>query len=249
MPANPNARLLAALAVLAPSACLAQSFNIDLDIVSTAVGANAVGAPSSSFGAAASQPGFWNAVQNSTATNVTAPITLNNLAGSPTGVTINMSNNAPNGFAHWSYFPGANTGDFALLLNDCHVVNNSPLPNITNTYTFNGLQPGIYDVITYGVRPLPGQSSTRVDVAGAGIQNITGPMPGNAFALGVTHSWHTLTITGSSITVTVDRDPLNPSVGAYINGFQLHHTPVPTPGSGALLGAAGLLATRRRRRA
>ena len=239
---------LLTLAAMPASLCLAQSFNIDLDIVSTAIGANANGAPAPTFPGAASQPGFWNAVQNQTTTTVTSPITLNNLAGAPTGATINMSNNAPNGFAHWSYFPGVNTGDFARLLNDCHVVNNSPLPNISNTYTFTGLQPGIYDVITYGVRPLVGASSTRVDVLGAGIQNITGPMPGNAFALGITHSWHTLTVTGGSLTVVVDRDPTTPNIGAYINGFQLHHTPIPAPGGLALLGATGLVGARRRRR-
>lgn len=244
--ARPGALAAAAAMLLAPAICHGQSFNIDLDIATVPATFSGFGAPSSAFGAAAAQPGFWNAVQNQTTTSNTPPITLSDLSGTPTGVTITMSTNAPNGFAHWSFTNSSNTGDFARLLNDAHIVNNNPGP-FSNTYTFSGLQPGIYDVITYGVRPMTGASATRVDVTGAGQQTVTGPMPGNAFALGVTHAWHTINLTGSSFTITVDHNTSLGSAGAYANGFQLTHTPVPAPGAAALLALAGAMGSRRRR--
>lgn len=216
----------------------AQSFNIDLDVVASSM----AGAPSSAFGAAAGQTGFWNAVD----TYWTNPVALNGLSNNATSATLLMTTNAPNGFAHWSYNNTSNTGDFAKLLNDCHIVNNNPGP-WSNTYTFSGLQSGIYQVYTYGVRPLTGLSATRVTVTGGtGPATIMGPMPGNSFALGVTHAIDTVTVTGGTLVITVDRDPLLMPDGAYVNGFQLIHH-VPAPGSAALLALAGVAMSRRRR--
>ena len=153
---------------------------------------------------------------------------------------------SPNGFAHWAFSNGANTGDYAKLLNDCHIVNNNPGP-YTNTYTFNGLAPGTYQVYTYGVRPLTGVSATRTLVSGGSPQIVAGPMPGNSFALGITHSIDTVTITGSTLAVVVDRGPSASGAGAYVNGFQLIHN-VPAPGACASFSLAGLASMRRRRR-
>lgn len=228
---------------LTPGA-LGQSFNIDLEHVGFGAPAWLIGAPTAAFPGAAGQTGFWNAVP----TNSTGAVTLNDLSNVATGASLTMTTNAPNGFAHWQFNNTSNTGDFARLLNDCHVVNNTPGPWV-NTYTFTGLQPGFYQVYVYGVRPLTGVSATRTTVSGGtGPQMITGPMPGNAFALGVTHSVDVATVTGGTLVVTVDCPPTPTGAGAYANGFQLVYT-VPSPGAAGVLGAAALAGLRRRRRA
>lgn len=241
--------LAAPLAVNATQAS-AQSFNIDLDVSHYSwVIPTVVGAPSSAFPGAAGQPGFWNAI----ATNSTGPVTLSNLGGFATGVTITMTTTATNGFAHWSFNNTSNTGDYARLLNDSHILNNFPQA-AANTYTFAGLQPGAYMVYSYGVRPLTGVSNSRFTVSGvnSGPQTVVGPMPGNAFALGITHAMHATTVPGSGVlTITLDRDPALISGGnlggAYANGFQLIY--VPAPGAIAMAMPVGVLAVWRRRRA
>lgn len=232
---------IAAAALSMASAANAQSFNVDLDVTIAFGNPTSLGAPSATFPGAAGQAGFWNACD----TTITSPISLNDLANTLTPATLTMSTNAPNGFAHWAFNNPSNTGDYDKLLNDCHIVNNNPGP-WSNTYVFNGLQPGTYQVYTHGVRPLTGVSATRVDlIGGSGPQIVAGPMPGNAFALGVTHCIDTVTITGGSLTVVVDRAPSATQAGAFINGFQLVHN-VPAPGA-ALLAMGGLVVMRRRR--
>lgn len=241
----PTTALLAATLIGLPATvCRAQSFNVDLEVTIAFGTPTGLGAPSAGFGGAAGQAGFWNTANSTLLT----PIPLMSLGNTATAASLQMSTNAPNGFAHWNLTNVSNTGDWARLLNDSHIVNNSPGP-WSNTYAFTGLQPGTYDVITYGVRPMTGPSATRVAVTGGGgTQTVVGPMPGNSFGLLVTHSWHTVNVTGSSLTVTVDRDAGLSSAGAYINGFQLIHTPVPAPGAGAVLAVAGMLGSGRRRR-
>jgi hypothetical protein len=226
------------------SAALGQSFNIDLEHANTGTPGWSVGAPTAAFPGASGQVGFWNAVP----TNSTGPVALNDLSNVATSVSLTMTTNAPNGFAHWQFNNTSNTGDMARLLNDCHVVNNTPGPWV-NTYTFTGLQPGIYLVYVYGVRPMTGVSATRTTlIGGTGPQMITGPMPGNAFALGVTHSLDAVMVTGGTLVVTVDCPPTPTGAGAYANGFQLVYM-VPSPGAAGVLGAAMLVGLRRRRRA
>lgn len=227
----------------APAA--AQSFNVDLDVSHYSwVIPTVVGAPSSAFPGAAGQTGFWNAVS----TNSTGPVALKNLAGVTTGVTISMTTTSPSGFGHWSFNNTSNTGDFARLLNDSHIM------AAASTYTFAGLQPGAYMVYSYGVRPQTGVSNSRFTVSGvnSGPQTVIGPMPGNAFALGVTHAMHATTVPGSGVlTITLDRDPTLLAGGnhgaAYANGFQLVR--VPAPGAATIMLSAGAMAIRRRRRA
>ncbi len=240
-----RAHMLAAAGVCGiGGAASGQSFNVDLDVTLGNPTSGAMGAPSAGFGGAAGQVGHWNAHDSQWNT----PMPLNSLANSPTSVTLLSATSAPNGFAHWSFPNNSNTGDWAKLLNDCHIVNNNP-GAYTNTYTFSGLQPGTYDVITYGVRPLKALSSTRVSVSGgSGFQFVVGPIPGNSFSLGVTHQWDTVALTGSTLTITVDRNPISPAPGAYINGFQLRHAPVPAPAGLAMMAAAGAIGGRRRRR-
>ncbi len=238
-----TARTVAAVAAAALAATAsAQSFNIDLEFTNWG-NTPATGAPSSAFPGAANQTGFWNAV----ATTSTGAVPLLDLASLSTAATLTMTTNAQNGFAHWSFNANANTGDYAKLLNDAHIVNNNP-GAAANTYTFSGMTPGVYQIFTYGVRPMPGASSTRIIVPGAqqGALNVVGPMPANSFALGITHNVHTLNLTGNSFSVIVDRDPNINGPGAYVNGFQITRT-VPAPGALGLLAAAAGFAFRRRR--
>lgn len=226
------------LAVVVSTPALAQSFNIDIEFVGGGR-TNATGAPGFFFGAAAGQRGFWNAHD----ARLTSSVGLSDLRNRPTAATLTASNGLTTGHAHWSFNVNGNTGNYARLMNDCHIVSNVPI-----TYTFTGLLPGSYDVYTYGARPWFRTAATHVNVLGGGApQTITGPMTANTFAPLVTHSVHTTVVTGGTLTVIVS-NPWTTGAGAYVNGFQLVHT-VPTPASTAVLAFAGFAGLRRRRRA
>src|SRR5215213_752877 len=93
---------------IAFSRAYGQGFNVDTDLpTDPELGG---GAPSSAFGAAANQPGFWNAIL----TGHPGPYGLRNLDGSLSAVTVSTVGWAGGG----AWNNSANTGDFALLLND-----------------------------------------------------------------------------------------------------------------------------------
>lgn len=212
-------------ACLPPSPALSQSFNIDIDCEDGSPPALGGGAPSSSFGAAAGQAGVWNLLNGVS----TAPLSLVGLNGSTTGATVTLSYTVYLSCA--SYNNPTNTGDYALLLNDASqagaIVQGGSL-----TYTFNGIANGSYKVYTYASAPQGdiGQlTASSVFVLGSTSQNpqlVTGPEPGNAFALGITHSIHDILVTNNTLIVDVSESPVG-VYPAYVAGLQLQSVPEP----------------------
>lgn len=202
--------LLVGLSTLAS----AQSFNIDLDV---AIGNGQVGhgAPSAGFGAAAGQAGFWNAVDAGSPDATT----LLGLDGGTTGAHIQASGGV--GSAGGFNFAG-NSGDYSLLLNDFADMGGS---GSEVDYHFSGFRPGRYLIYTYAVNASGHFVNTTISVPGAQDQFriVSGPMPGNQFIQGITHSVHDLMLTGSSFEIDVSGTwPLS-----ECNGFQIVAVPEP----------------------
>lgn len=217
---------VASILICVATAAHAQ-FNIDLDLHSAPPELGG-GAPSSSFGAASGQSGFWNAVP---ATGE-GPVVLRDLEGNLSGITFSgVEGGGGNAFNN-----PANTGDFARMLNDGRFFD-------SEAWTFSGLAAGDYILYAYAVHPSGMITNTTVTVVGSTVpvQTVAGPMPGNAFQLGITHSRHEIFVSDGTLTVQIDRGIEK----AYVNGFQL--VAVPEPGLLVCLsaGIAGLLARRR----
>jgi hypothetical protein len=222
-----------AFATLAPHHAAAQSFNIDLDIFfgSPEIGN---GAPSSSFGAAANQPGFWNRVSGN---GPTSPAALRDIVGNATGVSLLATGDT--GSARGFNNP-ALIGDFRLLMSDSSIF----IGDVR--YQFDGLANGVYEVFTYAVSASGEVVLTEVDAVGAISPNpqlVTGPIPANSFANLITHSLHTVLITNGQmiIDVRLRQQTLNASV----NGFQIVSVPEPTSSLLILCGLIGLAFARR----
>jgi len=228
-------RALAAglVAVVACASARGQYFNIDLD-------ANG-DVPDAAFGGAALQPGFWNGVQACDE----GPRLLRDLGGELTQVTYTFEQDHANGMSCGWFNNQDNTGGYAALLNDTLEINYS---DTIFTFTFSGLDPGAYRVITYAVRRGGQECLTPVEVIGSESPNpqfVTGPMPGDSFVLGVTHALHDVDITDGTIRVVCNL-PLYGNDFSSINGFQI--APVPAPPVGVAV-VGGLLLVRRGRRA
>ncbi len=211
------------LLLTCPAIVSAQQFNIDVDQAGSSP-ALGQGAPSNSFGAAAGQTGFWNAFQGTG-----GPLSLIDINGVPTTATLAMTGST----SSLAFNNPINTGDFSLLLNDAIQIGTTSQGGST-TYTFAGLANRSYRLYAYSVEPPGGLAQSPIDVVGSTSTNpqiVTGPMPGNAFALGVTHAIHDVLVTNGTLQVNVTVPPM--PGGAFINGFQLV---VPEPGSVTLLG-------------
>ncbi len=176
--------LAAAVLALGAAPALAQSFNID-------IGDPLDGVPASAYGAAAGQPGVWNAVPSGPA------VALNALDGSPTSVM----------FATGASFiditgldnPGTVGDDDALLDDFADIF--GPLDSMTVT----GLEDGTYDIYTYAWASDTEIDFCDVQVVGSPdpIQNVGGVWPGSN-QLGVTYAKHEVTVTGgSAVTINI----------------------------------------------
>jgi hypothetical protein len=217
-----------------PSAS-AQSLNIDIDMPGAEPDAGG-GAPADVFGAAASQPGAWNAIFPGP-----GPFSLTDLDGALAAATLSIS--SPDGFSTFSVNNPVNTGDFALLFNDAMSIG-SVADGGNATFHFSNLTDGLYQVYTYATPPNSLSGELFIDVVGSneGTLATSGIMPGDAFALGTTHVIHTIDVTGGEIVIDLTSLP-GPERG-YINGIQLVMLPAP---SGLLVIAAGLLFGSKRR--
>lgn len=207
----------------------AQSFNVDLDVMAgDPVAGN--GAPSSSFGGAAGQPGLWNRVNCVTA----GPIPLFDTSGSLTGTVLTVTGFGSGGGSNLPI----NTGDYALLLNDYADIFGSL------TYTLTGITLGSYEIYTYAVNasgftsPVP----VHISVTGGieGVLTVTGPMPGNSFANQITHAVHHSNLMTNTLQIRLEGSAPH----AKVNGFQV--VAVPEPSATAAAVCAVLLATSRR---
>src|SRR5262245_58862112 len=121
MRASCFAVLLLTVAAAAPIPANGQSFNIDFGSVFVA--------PSSSFGAAASQPGTWNNIINLGNTS-----NLLNLSGSATSVGLNLTATNIDGVA------GPSNNDVRLLKGDNFFSDNGN----NWSFTLSGLADGSY---------------------------------------------------------------------------------------------------------
>jgi hypothetical protein len=184
------------------ASALSQGFNIDLGIG---------GQPSSSFGAAGEQPGYWNAG---------AYNRLRGLDGARSGVHVKRW--TVDGGGSGSFYNPINTGDYAKLLNDAEDVGTGYQGGLLHL-TFAGLQPGAYKVVTYAVIPSGGISYAPVYIPQATenqVQIVTGPMPGNSFQYLITHSVHEVRIVqGGSFELIFYRAPFAPRIS--VNGIQI----------------------------
>ena len=209
-----------------------QSLNVDLDIFAGDP-SNGNGAPSSSFGAAAAQPGYWNR----TRAGSSPPQSLFDLVGQPTTVVMTVPVGA--GSAGGSNYP-INTGDYALLLNDY-----ADIPD-QMVFRFSGLMPGAYTVWTYAVNASGHLWPVDVSVDGAvppNPQRVTGPMPGNSFQYLSTHSVHSVPSLNGDLVIRLS----SPWPRGKVNGFQIVAV-VPEPASLTVLSCLLAFAVRRRRR-
>ena len=203
----------------------AQAINIDLDIFGGPP-ENGNGAPSDAFGAAANQPGRWNRIN----AVEPGPYTLISLSGATTSVVVSAHAAFPGYFAGSQYFP-ANSGDYALLLNDAAEVgtvgNGGHL-----TYSFGGFIAGIYDLYTYAANIAGRETPVPIHVPEAianQTQVVTGPMAGNSFGYLTTHSIHRVSLgPNGGFSVIIDR-PIGMPYNWCVNGFQI--VPVPEPNS------------------
>jgi hypothetical protein len=230
------ARVVALVCVgLLGSSALAQRFNIDMDDPS-AFPYQGGGVPSIGFGAAAGQPGFWNSI------NTPNPVNLLDLGGAATSVVMSVVSSDPVGTT--AAFNPLTSGDYALLLNDARQVG-LVFNGGFQTYTFTGLENGPYQVYTYAASPAGFVSATPVDVPGSSSPNpqvVTGPVAGDFFALGITHSLHDVLVTNGALVVNVTMPP-GVENGGWIAGFQI----VPEPHAFGLFLLGGLLMARVRR--
>jgi hypothetical protein len=200
-----------ALAALTAFAVAARAqYNLDWNIPGDpALGG---GVPSSAFSAAApNHAGFWNDIPAQGSPSVQ----LRDLSGALTGVLLLGPSGGVGGGNNFT----ANTGDHARLQNDFRIVGNE-------AWTFTGLPSGPYRLYTYSAWPSTSVTNTTVTVAGANvpIQVVTGPMPGNAFQEGATHTVHDVLISNGTLTVQIDRGVMN----AALNGMQLVAVPEPS---------------------
>jgi hypothetical protein len=180
------------LGLMLPASVTAQSFNIDCG--------TGLGVPTSAYGAAAAQPGFWNQIASVAGG---APITLNNLSGAATPVTITSATSNPS----FSFNNPATTGDNQALMDDLLDLGGA---GAMDTFTISGLMPGNYTVYTYAGAPDDGTFVTSVNVNGTGAQNVGGPWTAPfMFQQGVHYALHTVTISAGTITINT----------ATVNGF------------------------------
>lgn len=222
--------LLGIAGLLGASDAWALAINIDFG--------TAFGTPSSGYGAAAGQVGYWNGIVPTSS----GPHALLNLAGAPTGVTLTISA----GEASFSYNDSSTSGDDQALLDDELDIRPTGVGN-TATVTLIGLPAGTYDVYTYARdAEAPTNEEVSVNVNGVGGQNV---MPTSdtfsGFALGENYALHTVTIAAAqnlSVVVTIVADP-GTDYG-MINGIQI----VPEPRSALLLAAGLILLAAHRRR-
>ncbi|NOG93456.1 MAG: hypothetical protein HND42_09480 [Armatimonadetes bacterium] len=208
--------------ILASSLCAdsARGFvGINLDIDNNTVPPYAGGGvPSSSFGAAAGQPGFWNGMTGSNGDHGL----LRDLNGQLTTVRMIVEDFFGSTGA-WGYL--GNTGDYALLLND------GADTWFFGRVRFTGVPNGAYRLYTYAVFPHRSiQAPVRVSVtnaaAGQNPQRVTGPMPENQFIYLQTHSIHDFVVTNGEFVLSFTRDV--GVRGTLLNGFQLVPVPEPT---------------------
>jgi hypothetical protein len=204
-----------ALAIPCLALCAwSQSFNLDVGDSAT------YGSPAPTYGAAANQPGHWNAISG----GYPYGFTVFDLSNVVTTVTTSVSNNGT-GTGDFYFNNPLTSGDDELLMDDLEDVGGV---GSTSTWTFQGLMPGAYDVYTYAWAPDNGTYVSRVTPEGAtDSQNVGGAWPGG-HALGSTYARHCVTaVAGQPVVMQI----ATASGFGSVNGFQfrMKASPCPTP--------------------
>jgi len=170
------------------------------------VGGNGSSLPSSSFGGAAGQPGYWNSVTGATH----GTVRLRGTSGRWLPSYIEIVSNAGTG----ARYQTGQIGDFAALFNDACQAWPYTLIRISK------LRAGTYDVYSYGWTSYAGYvSSTDITVAGI-TRPIVLPMPLNAFLEGRTHVVHRVTLRNhEQLEVLIQSTPM--FTGGAISGLQV----------------------------
>ncbi len=197
-----------------------QSLNVDFNRTS-GFGA---GAPSTSYGGAALQTGYWNGI---TPTSAGATSNLSNLNAVPLGVS--LFHDASNSSDSADY--GAN--DFERLMGD-YAFGFTQSGNVEAT--FSGLQPGVYDVYVYAGLP---PAEAYYDVFGTptahratiiarrnnetGLSTtLQGATTNGTLASGVNYTRFTVPVLGGdSLSILALADLSNSSGKVALNGIQL----------------------------
>src|SRR5689334_14361061 len=186
---------------LAGSTLHAQDFNLD-------VGDNLIlwPVPTSAYGAAAAQPGYWNDVHHPYSA------TLRDLAGVLTGVTC-----ASTVSSSYNHFPIVLTGDDEALMEDIQAISSIGPAAV---WTFSGLANGNYTVYTYAWAPDSVNARTSVDVPGSSDaqQIVGGAWAGSPHVLGTTYALHHVAVTNGTLVVNCAGAS---GTSGSVNGFQL----------------------------
>ncbi len=187
----------------------AQSFNVDLQPTSSPLGV-----PSVAYGAGAAQPGVWNPVGSFDVT------LLLELAGAATSVTLRNLEDPK--IAGWVVLDHpAVTGDDSALLEDSQEMSIGE----GGTWQFAGLEPGDYEVFTYGWTADNPGGFTRVGVrfAAEPAVFINDPWPGGQVE-GITYARHRVNVNaGGRLSIQVEGNPFG--LPTVVNGFQLVRLP------------------------
>ena len=195
--------LLALSPLLLASVAQGQAFNID-------VGPNLIlwPAPSSTYGAAAGQPGVWNEVKNPFAGD-----TLFDLGGGLSGVT--LSSNVSSSF---SYPFGTLGADDDAFTSDGQAISYFGPAAV---WTFSGLTDGQYNLYTYCWDPANSGTLTDVTISGfpASTQSVGGIWNGSPHVLGVTYALHSVSVVGGTLAVEAYGNSSGDS--GTVLGFQL----------------------------
>ena len=191
--------VLAALGLAGAAA--AQSLNVD-------VGDNTIlfPAPSSGYGAAAQQPGTWNAVKTPYSAQLVG------LGGSPSGVSVSSS--GTNAFA--TPFSGL-SGDDERLMADCQSISAF---SGTVRWTFSGLAAGVYRVYTFAWDPSGSGAGTEVSVVGSSdpTQIVAGIWSGSPHVITASYALHHVGVGAGTLEIDVSG---HAGSSGSVNGFQL----------------------------
>ena len=194
-------RVWVAVAMGAASATQAQPINVDFGV--------AGGAPSSAYGAAG-LPGVWNSI-GVLAPYVRAPLV--GLSGAPVAAQIYMYG----GTEMLVEDDPLTSGDDAALVDDMLIGFNNP---VDVCIWIEGLEIGVYEVLTYAITPSNAALThrVRVDFGSPGPVFIGGAWPG-AHQAEITYARHEVSITTG--TLGLHSGWFGTGVTSGINGIQI----------------------------
>jgi len=210
---NRTELLTPALALLLAASASAQSLNVDL-------GLNA--APVSTYGGAAGQLGTWNQVDGTALVN---DVPLLDLDGQPSPVTLSSPATTGLGATFCNLHGGGAEG--ALMGDSMFSVQFDPVDsaeaNRDIELTFDGLEPGWYQVYTYSWDPCSATSSV---IGVVGSPEFRSPCGDNDWPGGQryrrTFVRHRKLVTDGTLTIRARSRHADPfAVGPVVNGVQL----------------------------